>query len=67
VLEKVSETGPPRALVFRADVVPEVDGDERRGVVFVEDNAEAVGEAVVFEGEHRRRVVSQQGRVKGEE
>jgi len=67
VLEQVSKTGPARSFVLRADVIPEVDGNERGGMVFVEDDTEAVGEAVVFEGEHRRRVVSQRRRVKGEE
>jgi hypothetical protein len=61
VLEKVSETGAARALVLGADVVPEVDRDERGGVVFVEHHAQAVRETVVFESEHRRDVLSHGG------
>jgi hypothetical protein len=38
VLEEVSETGSTRSLVRRADVVPEVDRDDRDGVVFGEDH-----------------------------
>src|SRR5688572_15504560 len=52
VLEQMREPRPSGPLVLRADVVPEVDGDERGGMVFVEDDAEAVGEVILVEGEH---------------
>ena len=48
VLEEMCESGPARPLVLRADVIPEVDGHQRRGVVLVENHAEAVGESVIF-------------------
>jgi hypothetical protein len=46
VLEEVGEAGAAGTLVERADVVPEVDGDEREAVIFVGDDLEAVGEGV---------------------
>ena len=45
------EAGAARALVLRADVIPEVDGDDRARVVFVQEHVEAVGERVLREGE----------------
>ena len=42
VLEQVSETRPSRPLVFGADVIPEVDRHQRRGVVLVQNDVEAV-------------------------
>ena len=56
VLEQMSKTGAARTLVLRADVVPEVDRYKRGGVVFVENDAEAVGKCVGFELEHWRRL-----------
>ena len=44
VLEEVSEAGPARHLVLRADVVPDVHGDDRRLVVLVHQQGEAVRE-----------------------
>ena len=37
VLEQVGETGAPGALVGRADVVPEIDGDQRQPVVLARE------------------------------
>jgi hypothetical protein len=56
VLEQVREAGPPRHLVLRADVVPEIDSHERAGSIRVKDHLEAVGQrvAVELDFEHRR-------------
>ena len=68
VLEQMREAGAAGPLVLRADVVPEVDGDERGGVVFVEDDAEAVVETVVFEVRASAAVcITGQGKAEGEE
>src|SRR5690606_23106992 len=64
VLEEVGEARAPRALVRRADVVPEVDGDDGRGVVLGEDDIEPVGERVPvdgYRGHHLRRIESSGG------
>ena len=42
----MGEAGPAGLLVLGADVVPEVDGDERQRRVAVQDDLEAVREAV---------------------
>ena len=44
VLEQVREAGLAALLVTRADVVPDVHGDDRRRVIFVDDQAQAVVE-----------------------
>ena len=46
VLKEVGEASAAGALVERADVVPEVDGDEGEAVILVGDDLEAVGEGV---------------------
>ncbi len=51
VLEEVGEAGAAGALVERADVVPEIDGNEREAVVFVGDDREAVGQGEFLEGD----------------
>ena len=48
VLEEVRETGAPRLLVLRADVIPDVDRHGRNGVVLVEDHVEPVLQLVVL-------------------
>ena len=53
VLEEVGEAGLARDLVLRADVVPEVDRDDGREVVLGDDDAQAVGEALVAEDDLR--------------
>ena len=50
VLEEVREAGLARLLVLRSDVVPDVDRHDRRQVVLGDDQAEAVREALVGEG-----------------
>src|SRR5690606_25719377 len=50
MLKEVCEPGPARALVGRTHVVPEIDGDDRRRVIFREHHAQAVGEAVCRDG-----------------
>jgi hypothetical protein len=48
VLEEVGEAGAAGALVERADVIPEVDGDEREAMVFVCEDDETIGEGELF-------------------
>ena len=48
VFEEVGEAGAASALVQRADVIPEVDGDEREAMVFVHEDDETVGHGVGF-------------------
>ena len=64
VLEEVGEAGLARDLVLRADVVPDVDRDDGREVVLGDDQAEAVGEALVGEG-HGRDAGHRLGRLLG--
>ena len=47
VLEEVREAGTAGHLVLGADVVPDVDGDDRQRVIFVDEDVEAVGECVL--------------------
>ena len=49
VLEEVGEAGLALHLVLGADVVPEVDRDDRGEVVLGDDDAQAVVEALVAE------------------
>ena len=51
VLEQVREAGLARRLVRRPDVVPDVDGDDRRLVVLVDDQPQAVVEDVLRVGD----------------
>ena len=53
VLEEVREAGLARPLVLGADVVPDVHGDDRRLVVLVDDERQAVGEHVARERDLR--------------
>ena len=53
VFEEMGEAGAAGALVERADVVPEVDGDEREAMVFVGDDDETVGHGELLELELR--------------
>jgi hypothetical protein len=46
VLEEVGESGAPRPFVLRADVVPEIDRGERQPAIDVQDDPEAVRQAV---------------------
>ncbi len=48
-----AKPGLARLLVLGADVVPDVDRDDRREVVLGDDQAQAVGEALVGEGDGR--------------
>src|SRR6185437_17047762 len=48
VLEEVREAGAPSTLVQRADVIPEIDGDERQTMVLVRDDSEAVRQRVLL-------------------
>ena len=50
MLEQVRETRSPRLLIFRSDVVPKIDGDERAGAVLVENHAQSVVENEFLKG-----------------
>ena len=39
VFEQVSEAGAAGLFIFRADVIPDVDGNNRRFMVFVDESA----------------------------
>ena len=41
----------PGPSFFGADVVPDVDGDQRQAVVLVEDDLEAVGQLVLLDAQ----------------
>ena len=49
VLEQMGEAGAPRLLVLRPDVIPDVHGNDRTRVVFVEQDVESVAERVLGE------------------
>jgi hypothetical protein len=49
VLEQVREPRAARLLVLRPDVVPHVHGDNRAGAVLVDDDVQAVSEAMMRE------------------
>ena len=49
VLEEVREAGAARALVLRADVIPDVHRHDRHVMVLVHDDVEAVGERALGE------------------
>jgi hypothetical protein len=51
VLEQVGEAGAARRLVLAADVVPEVDRDDRGLAVGVHDHAQAVGQGELLVGD----------------
>jgi hypothetical protein len=53
VFEEVGEAGLPEPLVLGPDVVPDVHGDDRRLVVLVHHQREAVGQHVAGEGNLR--------------
>src|SRR5713226_3279980 len=55
VLEEMREAGAAAALILRADVIPEVDGHQRRGVILVENHPQAVWQAIVFDRKHWAR------------
>jgi hypothetical protein len=50
VLEQVGEAAAPGRLVLAADVVPDVDRDDRRLAVGVHDHAQAVGQGELSKG-----------------
>ncbi len=50
VLEKMSEAGFARLFIFRADVVPDINGDDGGLVVFVNNDAQAVVEGEFLTG-----------------
>jgi hypothetical protein len=51
MLEEVREAGLARPLVLRADVIPQVDRDDRTRVVLVQKDVESVVERVLGKGE----------------
>ena len=62
MFEQVGETAAPGRLVLGTDVVPDVDGDDRRFAVGVHDHAQAVGQGELFEGDVDRRRFGGDGR-----
>src|SRR5262249_54444735 len=46
VLEEMREASAPAPLVLRSDVIPDVDGDNRRSMIFMQDDSQAVLERV---------------------
>ena len=50
VLEQVGEPGPPGAFIGRPDVIPQIDGDDRRGVVFRDRDEQPVRKPKRFDG-----------------
>ena len=52
VLEEVGKAGSAGLFVLRADPVPEIDRDDRRLVVFVKQDRQAVGKGVFLDLEH---------------
>ena len=51
VFEPVSEAGLTRLFVFRSDVIPEIDRDDGRFVVFVDNEREAIGQRESLAGD----------------
>ena len=49
VFEEVRKAGASRHLVFRADVIPDVDRDDWEGVILVDQHIEPVGQRVLSE------------------
>ena len=49
MLEKVSETGPAGFFILRADVIPGIDRNYRRRLVFVKDDTQTVLQLVFFD------------------
>ena len=63
VLEQVSEPGATGTLVGRADVVPEIHRDDRRGVIFGQGHPQPVGELERLDGNaHERMLRTQEAR-----
>ena len=56
VFEQMCEAGAAYQLVARADVIPGVDGNDRRGVIFVKNYLEAVRQFVLLELDPRDRL-----------
>ena len=57
VLEEMSEARVSGPLVLGADVIPDVDGDDRAVVILVEEHVEAVRERMPREGEVHRKLI----------
>jgi hypothetical protein len=53
VLEEVGEAGAARLLVLRADVIPEIDSDDRGRLVLGEEDGQAVRQRVALDLELR--------------
>ncbi len=49
MLEQVREPGAPGPLIQRADVIPQVDGDEGQPVVLMRDHRKTVWQRVLLE------------------
>ena len=56
VLEQMRESGPAWLFVRRADVVPDIDRDQRQRAVLRQDDFESVGQTIFFVRDARRRL-----------
>ncbi len=54
VLEQVGEASAPGPFICRPDVIPQIDGDDRRCVVFRDRDEQAVGKAKRLDWEVQR-------------
>jgi hypothetical protein len=50
MLEQMREAGVPRPFVFGSNVIPEIDGDDRAGMVLMDQDIEAIRQCVLAEG-----------------
>ncbi len=51
MFEQMRKPRPPGVFVLRADVVPDIHGDHRETMVFVNDHAETVLQRMLCEGD----------------
>jgi hypothetical protein len=65
VLEEVGKASAAGQLVERTDVVPEIDGDQRKTVVFMRDDSQAVGQRVLLVRDVRKPGGGHSGMVRG--
>ena len=54
MLEEMREACVPRALVLRADVIPEIHRDDRTRAILMEEHVESVGQRVLRERQRHR-------------
>jgi hypothetical protein len=57
VLEEVGEPGASQFFILGPDVVPDVDRHQGYGMVFVEDDVQAIGQSGLLEGDRYHRLI----------